>query len=132
MTTANKSRALLVDPVACVTTEVTLTDPNDWRQIAAFVQSEFLDAAYLQFAGDSHAIFVDDLGLAKDNPSFFKLIGDHNEQRILAGRGLVMQFDRRTGECSSTAQAIPDLPVEFITTAQALAALNEQYGPRFF
>ena len=75
-------KAYLIDPFAKEVSEV--EHDGDFKQIYKFIDAEAFDCAHL---ANTDVIFVDDMGLTKDEQAFFAFVG---YTQILAGKGLVL------------------------------------------
>lgn len=83
-------KAILIDPT---TRTITAIDVKDWRDIAPAIDADLF--AVVNIDNFRHSIFVDDEGLYTKSDLFYHLDYPHQP---LAGRGLVLGYDQRTGE----------------------------------
>lgn len=93
-------KALLIDPVAQTVTPLEI---NDWRDISPALNCELFDIVQV---APHISIYVDDEGLYAEDQHFFYHPG---YPQPLAGRGLVLGFDDRTGDstdCPITADQL--------------------------
>lgn len=118
-------RAILIDPFACVITEVR-HNADDYREIYGFLSHESMKvttftAVYLP---NGDAVFVDDEGLLKPCDRFFHLIDYHE---VLAGKGLILGANAQgeTVDCNSDIEAISESALFLRREPDAVAALTQ-------
>lgn len=111
----------LIDPFELQVTQVTLG--NDYKEIYGFIRCEMFTAVEVNQHGDS--IFVDDEGLYVANQMFFIHTG--YPYQPLAGRGLLLGCDLKTGESQSPVVSLEQTikSVSFLTPYQVRLWLKD-------